>query len=37
VSRYESRPIGFLPVLNRVGESGKMPDLRVCTDYGILL
>ena len=29
-SRYESRPTGTLPVLNRVGGSGRMPALRVC-------
>ena len=29
LSRYESRPTGYLPVLKRLGGSGKMPDLHI--------
>ena len=29
LSRYESRPTGYLLVLDRAGRSGKMPDLRI--------
>ena len=29
MSRYESRPTGYLPVLDRAGGADKMSDLRV--------
>ena len=29
LSRYESRPTGYLPVLKRLGGSGKMPNLHI--------
>ena len=33
-SRYESRPTGYPPVLDRAEGSGKMPDLQIMEQAG---